>query len=73
MQIKNEQVLKVVGIVNTGYFGQKAAHLSREVDNVIALVGAARIGGEVSWLLMGIGLATMGVGALVGMCVAAVP
>ena len=28
------------------------------LDNVIALVGAARIGGEVSWLLMGIGLAT---------------
>ena len=28
------------------------------LDNVIALVGAARIGGEVSWVLMGIGLAT---------------
>ena len=28
------------------------------LDNVIALVGAARIGGEVNWLLMGIGLAT---------------
>lgn len=28
------------------------------LDNVIALVGAARINGEVSWLLMGIGLAT---------------
>ena len=28
------------------------------LDNVIALVGAARIGGEVSWLLMGIGRAT---------------
>jgi YjbE family integral membrane protein len=28
------------------------------LDNVIALVGAARIGGEVNWWLMGIGLAT---------------
>jgi YjbE family integral membrane protein len=28
------------------------------LDNVIALVGAARIGGEVSWVLMVIGLAT---------------
>jgi YjbE family integral membrane protein len=28
------------------------------LDNVIALVGAARIGGEISWTLMGIGLAT---------------
>ena len=28
------------------------------LDNVIALVGAARIGGEVNWALMGIGLAT---------------
>jgi YjbE family integral membrane protein len=28
------------------------------LDNVIALVGAARIGGEVNWWLMGIGLGT---------------
>jgi YjbE family integral membrane protein len=28
------------------------------LDNVIALVGAARIGGEVNWWLMGIGLTT---------------
>ena len=28
------------------------------LDNVIALVGAARIGGEINWVLMGIGLAT---------------
>ena len=28
------------------------------LDNVIALVGAARLGGEVNWWLMGIGLAT---------------
>ena len=28
------------------------------LDNVIALVGAARIDGEVNWVLMGIGLAT---------------
>jgi len=28
------------------------------LDNVIALVGAARIGGEVNWTIMGIGLAT---------------